>query len=470
MSTGQSGIYHAGSMSVWKTELSHLLRLGLPLAGTQLAQISVNTMDVLMIGWLSAEDLAASVLAFNYYFVLWLFGVGVVQAAMPLSAQAYGGRDLRAMRRVVRQGIWVAVIFSAIAMVALSYTAPVLTFLGQDPELVLRASAYMDILKWSFFPAIGLIALRVFLATTGYAQAILWATIFSAVMNGVLNYGLIFGHLGMPALGLVGAGIASVISSSTGLIIIVAYIVLHRKLRRYALFGRIWRADLQILQRIVRLGLPIGMTLLAEVGMFAVAALMMGWIGIQELAAHAIVAQCAAITFMVPLGLGQATVVRVGLAAGRGDSPGIGIAGWTAMASAVFFMFLAAIIFWLIPETLIGLYQDETDPLAPSVLVFGVSFMAVAAVFQIVDGAQVIGGMALRGLNDTKVVMIYALIGYWIIGLGLGYLLAFPLQMGGVGIWWGLASGLAAVAAAATLRFARRENLGLIDGFVPASP
>ena len=132
-------------------------------------------------------------------------------------------------------------------------------------------------------------------------------------------------------------------------------------------------------------------------------------------------------------------------------------------------MFLAAIMFWLIPEILIGLYQDAADPLAPSVLAFGVSFMAVAAVFQIVDGAQVIGGMALRGLNDTTVIMIYALVGYWFIGLGLGYLLAFPLQMGGVGIWWGLASGLAAVAVAATLRFAKREKLGLIDDFAPAS-
>lgn len=469
MSTGRTGTVHAAPVSVWKTELSHLLRLGLPLAGTQLAQISVNTMDVLMIGWLSAEDLAASVLAFNYYFVLWLFGVGVIQAAMPLSAQAFGSRDLRGLRRVVRQGIWIAVIISAIALVALSYTGPVLNLLGQDPELVRRASIYMETLKWAFFPALGLVSLRVFLAATGYTQAILWATVFTAIINGVLNYGLIFGNFGMPALGLTGAGIASAISATLGLIIVIGYIVLHRKLRRYALFGRIWRADTQILSRIVRLGLPIGMTLLAEVGMFAVAALMMGWIGIQELAAHAIVAQCAAITFMVPLGLGQAAVVRVGIAAGRGDPPGIGIAGWTAMVTAVFFMLLAAMVFWLIPEILIGLYQDDADPLAPSVLAFGVSFMAVAAVFQIVDGAQVIGGSALRGLNDTKIVMIYALVGYWVIGLGLGYVLAFPMQLGGVGVWWGLASGLAAVAIAATWRFARREKLGLIDEFVPAS-
>ena len=446
-------------------ELSQLVRLGIPLIGAQLAQISVNTMDVLMIGWLGAEELAASVLVFNYYIVLWLAGLGIILAAAPLSAQAYGAHDLRTMRRVIRQAIWIAVIFSIVSMYLLSFTVPVLRFLGQDERILLRAGEYMDALKWAFLPGLGFICLRVFLSTIGHTQAVLWATVLMAILNGVLNYGLIFGNWGMPRLELQGAGIASAISATFSLVIIVLYIFWHRKLRRFSLFGRIWRADFQILKRIVLIGFPIGMTLLSEVGMFSIAAVMIGWIGVNELAAHTIVAQCAAVTFMVPLGIGQAAVVRVGIAAGRGDINGIGLAGWTAIVVAVLFMCVSAAVFWLMPDFLISLYQDESNPASEQVKAFGISLMAIAAIFQFFDGAQVVGGCALRGINDTKIPMVYAIICYWIIGLGGGYILAFPLNFATEGVWWGLATGLIAVAIALSWRFHRRGALGLVSQF-----
>ena len=446
-------------------ELSQLLRLGIPLIGAQLAQISVNTMDVLMIGWLGAEDLAASVLVFNYYVVLWLAGLGIILAAAPLSAQAYGAHDLRTMRRVIRQAIWIAVAFSLISMYLLSFVVPVLRFLGQEERILMRSGEYMNALKWAFFPGLGFICLRVFLSTTGHTQAVLWATVLMAVLNGILNYGLIFGNLGMPRLELQGAGIASAISAVFSLVLLVLYIFWHRKLRRFSLFGRIWRADFQILKRIVLIGLPIGMTLLSEVGMFSIAAVMIGWIGVNELAAHTIVAQCAAVTFMVPLGIGQAAVVRVGLAAGQGNTKGIGLAGWTAIVVAILFMCLSALAFWLIPDFLISLYQNELNPASEQVKAFGISLMFIAAIFQFFDGAQVVGGCALRGINDTKIPMVYAIIGYWVIGLGGGYILAFPLNLAAEGVWWGLALGLIAVAMALSWRFYRRESLGLVSQF-----
>ena len=453
------------NLSAVSTELSQLLRLGLPLIGAQLAQISVNTMDVLMIGWLGAEDLAASVLVFNYYIVLWLTGLGIILAAAPLSAQAYGAHDLRTLRRVIRQGFWLAVIFSIVSMYLLSFTVPVLRFLGQDEHIFLRADEYMNTLKWAFLPGLGFICLRVFLSTTGHTHAILWATVLMAIMNGVLNYGLIFGNLGMPRLEIAGAGLASAISSIFSLLLLILYISLHRKLRRFALFGRIWRADFQILKKIVLIGLPIGMTLLSEVGMFSIAAIMIGWIGVNELAAHTIVAQCAAVTFMVPLGIGQAAVVRVGIAAGRGDINGIGLAGWTAITVAILFMSVSATVFWLMPDFLISLYQDEANPASEQVKAFGVSLMIIAAIFQFFDGAQVVGGCALRGLNDTKIPMVYSVVGYWVIGLGTGYILAFPLNFAANGVWWGLALGLISVAIALSWRFSKRESLGLVSQF-----
>lgn len=466
MAVGLNQRFHSRTIPVTMTEFSRLLQLGMPLVGAQLAQISINTMDVLMISWLSPEDLGASVLAFNVYVVLWLTGLGIVQASAPLSAQAYGAGKLKVMRRFIRHAFWIALIYSLFSMILLEYIGPILSFLGQERELVIRAEIYMDALKWAFLPGLMTVGLRVFLATTGYTGAFLWATIIMAFVNGILNYGLIFGNLGMPRLELVGAGIASAVSATTALLLIVFYIQLHKKLRLFKLFGNIWRVELQSFKRIILLGIPIGMALLSEVGMFGFASIMMGWIGVQELAAHAIVLQCATVAFMIPLGIGQAAVIRVGIAAGRGDARGVGIAGWTAVVTGMAVMCVSATIFWLFPEFLISLYQDEPNQLTEQVLAIGVTFMFIAALFQLVDGTQVIGQCALRGLNDTKVPMVYAILGYWVVGLGSGYIFAFHFQLNGIGIWWGLALGLTVVAIALTIRFYRREKLGLVNRFV----
>lgn len=195
---------------------------------------------------------------------------------------------------------------------------------------------------------------------------------------------------------------------------------------------------------------------------------MMGWIGTVELAAHGIALQLASITFMVPLGLGQAAMIRIGLAAGRGDRDGVGRAGWTALAVALGFMSCGALAFWIIPEVFVGLFLDLDNPDADAVLRIGVGFLFVAALFQVFDGAQVVGGSMLRGLSDTRVPMVIAVTGYWGVGLGLALLLGFPLGYGGLGIWAGLAAGLAFVAVLAIWRFAARERLGLVPALTPS--
>jgi MATE family multidrug resistance protein len=233
-----------------------------------------------------------------------------------------------------------------------------------------------------------------------------------------------------------------------------------RQFRRFHLFGRFWRFDRERTLAMVRLGWPIGLTMALEMGVFALAAYFMGWLGSSAVAAHAVALQIAALTFMVPLGLGQAATVRVGLALGRRDGPGVARAGWTSWIVGVAFMGAMALVMWSIPRALVTLFLTDI-PANAAVIALAVSFLKVAAAFQLVDGAQVIGAGMLRGLHDTKWPLVFALVGYWGVGLGIGTWLAFGADWKGVGIWIGLASGLAAVAALMLSRWLLRDRIGL---------
>ncbi|AXS41839.1 MATE family efflux transporter [Breoghania sp. L-A4] len=449
-------------LAIWSKEIRATLVLGLPIVGAQLAQMAINTTDVLMIGWLGTEELAASVLAFNLYILFWLFGSGVVQAVMPIAARARGDKRLRDVRRSVRMGMWVVIAYSVPVMLLMWHTESLLLLLGQESEVSHRAGEYMRVLQWALPPSLATMGLRNFVTVMEKTQVVLWATVAGAVLNAGFDYVLIFGAFGAPRLELVGAGIASMMTASAVFLLLVVYVTRERRLRRFTVLGRFWRSDWQVFFSILRLGIPIALTILAEVGLFSASAMMMGWIGTVPLAAHGIALQCAALTFMVPLGLGHAGVIRVGLAHGRGNGLAVGYAGWSAMILSVAFMSMAALLFWLMPELLIGAFTKADNPNTPAVLAAGVSFLAVAAVFQIFDGAQIAGASILRGLSDTRVPMMLAIVGYWGIGAPAAYLLAFVFDMGGVGLWWGMALGLAVVAAAAVTRFAWRERLGLV--------
>lgn len=448
--------------SAWTAEIRATLVLGLPIVGAQLAQMAINTTDVVMIGWLGTEELAASVLAFNLYILCWLFGMGLVQAVVPLAARARSEGRRRDVRRSVRMGLWLVIAYSVPVWVLLWNTEGLLVALGQDPNVAKLSGGYMRALQWAMMPSLAVMALRSFVTVLEKAQVVLWATIAGAVFNGFCNYVLIFGHFGAPRLELVGAGIASVVTSLLTLLLIVVYVLKQRQLRRYVVFGRFWRSDWETFMAIVRLGWPIGLTILAEVALFSGSAMMMGWVGTVPLAAHGIALQCASITFMVPLGLGQAGMIRAGLAAGRKEHDAVGRAGWVTLGLSLAFMLMSATVFWTMPELLIGAFTRADNADLAEVLAYGSSFLAVAAVFQIFDGAQVAASKVLNGLSDTRVPMIFAVIGYWGIGVSLAYALTFLFGFGGVGIWWGLAAGLAVVAVAMVWRFALRERLGLV--------
>jgi MATE family multidrug resistance protein len=322
----------------------------------------------------------------------------------------------------------------------------VLLALGQQPELARHSGEFMRALQWALLPALVIVALRNFVAALGNAGIALAVTIVGIFINAAFDWALIFGHWGFPKLGLMGAGIASSITSYLMMFVLVGIIVLHPKARRFHVFGRLLRPDWERLATIVRVGLPIAFTLAFEVTVFSAAVYLMGLISETSVAAHAIALQIAAITFMVPLGISQGTTIRVGLAYGARDPAWVSRAGSASLALAMGFMSLAALTIWLFPRDLASLFLDATDPANAPVLDLAVKFLFIAAIFQLADGAQVVGAAMLRGLQDTRVPMYYAAFGYWAVGLGGGAALAFWAGWQGVGVWTGLAGGLAAVA------------------------
>jgi multidrug resistance protein, MATE family len=271
--------------------------------------------------------------------------------------------------------------------------------------------------------------------------------------NAIAAYGLIFGRLGLPALGLQGAGIAAALTNCFLFVGLLGYILIDRQFRRFQILGRLSRPDWVRFREIFRIGLPIGVTLVMEVGLFATAGFLIGLIGTAELAAHQIALQCASVSFMVPLGLAQAATVRVGLAAGAGDPAGIQRAGNAALVMGGVFMLAMALVMWTAPEAIAGLFIHASDPVNAPVVRAAVTFLAIAALFQIFDGGQVIGAGALRGLKDTRWPMAIAGLAYWIVGIGLATGLGFGAGWGGLGIWIGLAAALAVAAFLMVARF-----------------
>lgn len=437
----------------WSAHIRATLALGIPLIGAQLAQLGINTTDVMIVGRLGAEQLAAMVLAAQFLFTILIFGVGFSIAVVPLVAQAYGKGDVASVRRALRMGLWVVTAYWLLAQPAFLYSEQILLAAGQKPDVARLASGYIAIGHFAVLPGLLYNVIRALVSAIGHAAIILKVTITMLVMNAVLAYILVLGHLGMPAMGLHGAAIVSVAVQTAGFIFIVGYVQSREETRRYEIFVRLWRPDWHALWDVVRLGFPIGITVLAEVSLFTAASLLMGQIGTIELAAHGIALQWASMAFMIPLGLSQAATVRVGVAHGQGDLLGLKRAAIVVLVVSSCISVLGSILFATVPAWLGSWYLDVTSADAPKVLAYAAPLIMVAGLFQLVDGLQAIASGLLRGLKDARVPMIMALIAYWPIGFFLAWLLAFPLGFGGIGIWFGFLLGLASAAAMLCTRF-----------------
>ncbi len=429
--------------------------LGLPLIGGHLAQFAIGLTDTVMLGWYGVEALAAVTLASSYFFVLFLFGAGFGWAVMPMVATAAAEEDETSIRRSTRMGLWLSLLYAALVMPLLWWSYPILIALRQEPQVAETAAQYLRVAGWGLFPALLVMVLKSHLAALERTQIVLWITVVAALVNGVTNYALIFGNWGAPELGVMGAAIASVVTQIVSLVAVVAYAVYV--LPQYNLFQRFWRPDWEMFGSVLRLGVPIGLTTLAEVTLFATSAVMMGWLGQVPLAAHGIALNLASATFMVHLGLSNAATIRAGNALGRRDRAHLEKGAIAVTIMSLVMSVLTVILFLTCAEPLISLFMESDDPQRGQILAIGTGLLAMAALFQLVDGAQVIALGLLRGLQDAKVPMVMAGLSYWVVGLPSSYYFGFVRGMDGIGVWMGLVLGLACAAILLMARFWMRS-------------
>lgn len=442
----------AGGNSWW-SHIKATVALGIPFVGAQLAQMAINTTDVVMVGWLGTTELAAVVLASQMFFVVFIFGNGFSTAVVPLVAQAVGRGDQVQVRRSVRMGMWVVLIYALCTAPILWFSDAILQTLGQEPDVSALAQSYLRILQWGMFPALLLMVLRSFVSALERGSIVLYVTLAMFSLNAFLDYGLIFGNFSLPQLGLNGAAIASLGTNLLGFALILAYIESRQQTRAYELFVRFWRPDWQAFREIVVVGLPISLTILAEAGLFTAASLLMGLLGKQELAAHGIALQLASIAFMIPLGLAQVATVRVGIAFGREDYLGVRRAAVTVILVGLCFSVVGSALFAIIPAKLGALFLDTRQPDAQAVLQLAVPLIMVGGAFQLFDGLQAVAAGLLRALKDTKIPMVMALTAYWPIGFLCAWVFAFTFEWRGPGVWVGFVTGLTAAAFMLCIRF-----------------
>lgn len=352
----------------WGAHFRATLALGIPLIGAQLAQLGIHTTDVMIIGRLGAEQLAAMVLSAQFLFTILIFGSGFSIAVIPMVAQAYGRGDVVSVRRSLRMGLWVVIGFWIIAQPAFFNAEQILLFAQQKPEVARLAHGYILIGQFGVLPALLFNVLRALVSAIGKAGIILNVTIVTLVMNAIFAYALVLGHFGLPAMGLEGAAIVSVVVQTAGFLFILVFVQRREETRRYEIFVRFWKPDWHALLEVIRLGFPISVTVLAEVSLFTVASLLMGYIGTIELAAHGIALQWASIAFMIPLGLSQAATVRIGVAHGQGDYDGLVRASIMVVIIACAMSAVGSVIFATMPQFLGSWFLDVSSPEAPRCL------------------------------------------------------------------------------------------------------
>jgi putative MATE family efflux protein len=449
--------------ATWAREMRATLGLAAPLVAANLLQMGVYAVDVIFVARLGTVEFAAATLGVYLYSIISFALLGLVGAAAPVMAAELGRRRhaVREVRRTFRMAIWLAVAASVPFMLLLANGETLFRLAHQDPAVAVRAGAFLDILLFAMVPFTVSVVMRnaaSALGRPGWAMAVTAMALGLGILG---NWLLVFGHAGFPALGLEGSAIASVVTTCAMAGAYAAILTFDPKLRRYRLFGRWWRTEWSRMGEIVRIGVPVALTMTFEGALFGGAAFLMGLIGVVDVAAHAVALQIAAVSFQVPLGIAQAATIRVGMAYGALDRVWIGRAGAAALVLGIGFMALTTVGLWIAPRLVVSAYLDLNAPENAAVVPLAIRFLAIAALFQLFDGAQVVAAGALRGLQDTRVPMLVAAGGYWIVGFGVAILLGFYTDLRGVGIWIGLASGLAAVAGLLLWRWAARDGFGL---------
>jgi multidrug resistance protein, MATE family len=447
-------------------ELTETLKLAVPIALTQLGQIAMMTTDLALIGRLGDEAVAAAALAHTVFFVGFTFGMGLVSAVAPLAAQAFGGRNPRAVRRALRVGLWAALLISLPMMALPLFGERILLLLGQAPATAHLAQKYLLGLAWGGTPGLWFLAIRGFMGAVNRPEPGLWITLAAIPANALLAYLLIYGAWGLPRLELFGAGLATTIVSFGMFLAGLWLAATRRPFKKYRVMGGILRIDWPLMRQLIVIGAPISLSFLLEYGLFGAAALLMGLIGTSALAAHQAALQIAAILFMVPFGISMAATVRVGHAVGRGDATAVRRAGLVATILGIVFMSVMTLAVILFRFAIARFFFGDAAESAGAVIDLTATLLLVGATFFVADGIQTVAAGALRGLNDTRLPLLFAAISYWLVGFPAACGLAFTAGLGAIGVWIGISCGTAVYAVLLILRFqllSHRLRLAKID-------
>lgn len=433
--------------------IQKLFVLGLPIVGSNLAMMLIGVTDIVMVGWHSVEELAALILATTLFFNIFILGSGVAFAVMPMVSSAAAVGDDTTVRRSTRMALWLSLVYGIFALPVFYTSETIFLALGQQPELARHAADYMRILALAIIPSLWANVMRSYLSAMEFTKVIMLITCGVAILNVGFNHVLIFGNYGFPELGIQGAAIASLLVNFLMAIITSIYAVYI--LPQHGLFARFYRPDWGALIKVFKLGAPIGLSILAETGLFSAASVMMGWIGVIALAAHGIALQLASLTFMAHLGLSSAVTIRMGNAAGRKDRSAMIEVTKAGAVISVCWSLLTIILFVGCGAQLISLFLDADEAARDAIIAYGIVLLWIAALFQLVDGGQVLAIGLLRGVQDTAIPMVITVIGYWGVGVPIAYFLGFYTPLAGSGIWLGLVAGLSFAAVGLSVRFRR---------------
>lgn len=452
-SVSRHGLTRRAAASYFAVELSDTVKLALPMVLTQVGQIAMMTTDLAFIGRIGAEAVAAAALASRVYLVSFAFGVGLLAPIAPLVAQAFGANNLAVARRSLRMALWAALMLSLPIMVFALRGEQMLLAIGQAPDAARLAQRYLFGLSWGVAPALCFQTIRSFMGAVHRPEPVLWITLAAIPVNALLGYLLIHGQLGLPRLELFGAGLATTLVNFGTLLAGLCFVTIGSPFRDYNVLAHLWHFEWCSMRQLIVLGAPSSITALIGYGVFAAAALLAGLISTSALAAYQIALQVAAILYMISFSISTAVAVRVGHAVGRNDGPGIMRAGLVGMllgiVIAAIFTCSVIVLRFKIAELFLG--ESGGDPI--STIGLAAKLLLVGASFFITDAVANIAAGGLRGLKDTRVPLLFAGIGYWLIGFSLSYVLGLKIGLGAIGIWIGLSTGTTVYAGLLVLRF-----------------
>ena len=438
----------------FRAELWALFKLGCPMALAQLAQMSIYTIDVIMIGRLGPQELAAASLGLIIYFALWMIGFGPAMAVSPMVSQALGAdkNNHTDARRSVRAALWIIIFMTPLVLTVTWFADHALIILGQDPELSQRAGQYIKavLLGWPF--ALGVMILRNYLAVLGKTTVPLVIVIIAIALNALLNWLFIFGALGFPRLELVGAGIASFIATLTCFIMFMVYVYVDKDSRRFQIFTNFHKLDPARIKEVFTLGWPISITTFFEGMLFNACILIVGLIGALEVAAYHIALNVASLAFMLPWGFSMAGAARIGLAVGARSKPAVHRVSKATFVLAICSISLIGIPVALWPEVVAAIYITEHGDDTATVLALVMSFLPIAVGFMLFDATQVAANQLLRGMKDVRWPMVITCISYWVIGFTAAYYFGLHTSLGATGVWYGLLLGLLCASVLLSLR------------------